>query len=367
MNTPFQLATLALICAFALFPSQSVTAKTESQPPLVMGYYPSYDTQIAAQEIHQNRFTDVIYSFATADENGDYDAASCAQFPDFVKTVHAQNLRAILALSGGGNGANFARMANDNSKRAAFVASIAQLIEQTKADGIALDWEPDKAQDKTITTQLISELHDAMKAANPDAKLILVVGSGVWSGRSFDGPAVQDLVDYLQVMTYDFHGPWNVAGHHTNLFASATDDKDDGFNYPDSLRYWRDVQGFAPAKILMGIAGYGRGFKAPAWGVKATGESQYPYIAYSDIVKLIGNGWTRHFDARAHAPWLLSSDKSERISYDDPQSVADKAVWMKQNGLAGFFIWELTQEEVGGDNVLTAAALQAWSNAPSAK
>ena len=366
MNISFRFAALSLTCALALSLSRAANAQNNSNnTPLVMGYYPSYDTQIAAQEIHPNRFTDVIYSFATADKNGDFVPASCAQFPDFVQTVHAKNLRAILALSGGGNGADFAKMANDDQKRAAFVAAIGQLIRQTGADGVALDWEPDEAQNKAITTQLIRELHDATKAANPAAQLILVVGSGAWSGRSFDGAAVKDWVDTLQVMTYDFHGEWSVAGHHTNLFASGADEPDDGFNYPDSLRYWRDVQGFPASKILMGIAGYGRGFRAPKWGVKASGESQYPYIAYSQIVKLIGQGWTRKWDAQAHAPWLLSADKTERISYDDVRSVADKAVWMKRNGLAGFFIWELTQEEVGGDNVLTAAALQAWKNAPA--
>ena len=304
-----------------------------------MGYYPSHDGAIKPAEIHPNRFTDIIYSFATADENGDFNPASCARFPDFVKTIHAQNLRAILALSGGGNGADFAKMVRDDQKRAAFIAAIAQLVKQTGADGVAVDWEPDEAQDKSLVTQLVRELRDATKAANPAAKLILVAGSGAWSGRSFDGANLRDLVDTLQVMTYDFHGEWNHAGHHANLLPDPSHAADEDFGYPGALKYWRDVQGFPADKIMMGIAGYGRGFKVPAWGAKITGQSQYPEISYSDITNLIGHGWTRQWDATAHAPWLLSDDKSERISYDDVQSVADKAVWMKQQKLAGFFIW----------------------------
>lgn len=341
-------------------------ARSTAQNPIVMGYYPSYDAQIKLTEIHPNRFTDIIYSFATADANGDFNPASCARFPDFVQTVHAKGLRAILALSGGGNGADFAIMVRDEQKRAAFVAAIAQLMKQTGADGLALDWEGPEPEDKAVTTQFVRELRDAMKAANPTAKLSLVVGSGAWSGRGYDGAVLRDLVDTLQVMTYDFHGDWNHAGHHTNLFADTSHADDEDFGYPGSLRYWRDTQGFPVSKILMGIAGYGRGFRAPDWGAKTTGESQYPYISYSDITNLIGHGWTRQWDAQAHAPWLLSDDKSERISYDDVQSVADKAVWMKQNKLAGFFIWELTQEEIDGDNVLTAAALQSWKDASTA-
>ena len=80
---------------------------------------------------------------------------------------------------------------------------------------------------------------------------------------------------------------------------------------------------------------------------------------------LIGKGWTRQWHADAHAPWLLSADKTDRISYDDPQSVADKAVWMKQSGMPGFFIWKMSQEYINGDFALTQAARRAWLDAKS--
>ena len=344
-----------------------INASQALAQPLVMGYYPSYRAALAPDELHDDRFTDIIYSFAKVDDKGVLDAQSYAAFPAFVATVHAKNSRAILGLSGGGNGDDFAIMVRDTQKRAQFVAAIGQLMKTTKADGLALDWEQPTPEDKPLTTQLARELRAAMKAANPDAKLILVVNSSAYNSRGYDGPALRDNVDYLHIMSYDFHGPWNHAGHHTNLFATSADKEDgDAFSYPKALQYWRETQGFPADKILMGLAGYGRGFRAPDWGAKSTGESQYPEISYADIQGLIGHGWTREWDAQAHAPWLLSDDGSQRISYDDTRSASDKADWMKQQHLAGFFIWELTQEEVGGDNVLTAAALQAWQKAPPA-
>ena len=335
--------------------------------PIVMGYYPSYRAALAPEELHDDRFTDVIYSFAKVDAQGVLDKESYAAFPAFVETVHAKNLRAILGLSGGGNGGHFGKMVRDEGKRAQFVAAMGELVKTTNADGLALDWEQPEPEDKPLTTKLVRELRAAMKAANPDAKLILVVNASAWSGRGYDGPALRDSVDYLHIMSYDFHGPWNHAGHHTNLFTTSADKEDgDAFSYPKSLQYWHETQGFPIDKILMGIVGYGRGFRAPDWGAKNIGDSEYPEISYADIQNLIGHGWTREWDAQAHAPWLLSDDKSQRISYDDAQSVADKATWMRTQNLPGFFIWELTQEEVGGDNALTAAALRAWENAAPA-
>ena len=339
----------------------------EHAQPMVMGYYPSYRTELPPAQIRADRFTHAIYSFAKADAQGALDATSSATFPAFVSAVHAHGIKAILGLSGGGNAANFAVMVHDTAKRAAFVKAVSALVKTTGADGIALDWEQPEAQDKPLTTQLVKQLRAGVKAAQPDAILVLVVNSQPYNGRGYDGPALRGSVDYLHIMAYDFHGSWNEAGHHTNLFPSDYDKKrGEAYSYPDALKYWRDTQGFATDKILMGIVGYGRGFRVPDWGVKETSASRYPEITYADITALIGQGWTRQWDAQAHAPWLLSDDGTERISYDDPQSVADKAAWMKEQGLPGFFIWELAQEYQGSDNVLTAAALQAWE-APVAK
>ena len=331
--------------------------------PLVMGYYPSYRAQLAPAEIRADRFTHVLYSFAQVNAGGELDAASCAGLAEFVQIARAQGVQTLIGLSGGSNGAPFAQMARDESKRARFVADIAQVMKQSGADGLALDWEQPTAQDIEINTRLVHELRAAIQAADGDATLTLVVNANAAESAGYDGPALRDAVDYLHIMSYDFHGPWNHAGHHANLFASEGDAE--GFSFPKGLEYWRDVQGFPVGKILMGLAGYGRGFRAPAWESKPTEPSRYPEISYAALRGLIGHGWSRQWDAAAHAPWLLSDDKTERISYDDPQSVADKALWMKRNGLAGFFIWELTQEAVEGDNVLTAAALQAWVEAPT--
>ena len=336
----------------------------EAKKPLVMGYFPSYQTVLNPDEVRADRFTHVIYSFLTVDANGALDAASWANAPAITAAMHRKGVKVLLALSGGSNGDNFAKMARDPQKNAKFLTDAIAAMKKCGADGLVLDWEQPAAEDKALTTALVSALHRKIKAANPDAILVLVVNFGAWSSQGYDGPKLAKEVDYLHVMTYDFHGPWNHAGHHTSLFASK-DDVEDGANltYPAALQYWHGVQGFPLDKILFGIAGYGRGFRAPAWGAKVTGDAKYPEITYRDLSALIGHGWTRHWDADAHAPWLLSDDGSERISYDDPQSVADKARWMKDRGMPGFFIWEMSQEYLNGDNALTAAAQKAWLDA----
>lgn len=341
-----------------------VAATNPTQKPMIMGYFPSYQTALSADQVPTGSFTHVIYSFLKVNDAGVLDPDSWAAAPAIARTVHAKGIKVVLGLSGGSNGKEFAAMVRDPAKNAKFLDSTIDVLKKCDADGIALDWEQPEASDKALTTALIGNLHKKMKAANPDAILVLVVNHSAWNSKGYDGPNLVDKVDYLQVMSYDFHGPWSHAGHQTSLFASKADPEDGAaFTYPKTLQYWHEKQGFPLDKILMGIAGYGRGFRVANWGDKTTGDSTYPEISYRDLSALIGKGWTRQWDADAHAPWLLSADKSERISYDDPQSVADKAVWMKQSGMPGFFIWEMSQEYVNGDFALTQAAHRAWLDA----
>lgn len=333
-----------------------------------MGYYPSYRSLTDPSAVRFDRFSHIIGSFISVDADGKAVVPPAIVQPSLIEAAHKQGVKVLLALGGGGNGANFGQMVRNPRQRARFIQDIVRIMTEHDADGLAVDWEVPEASDKAVTVEFISKLRRQMKIARPHSLLVLVVNSSPGNSQGYDGPRLRDQVDFLHVMSYDFHGPWNGAGHHTSLYASQADALDHPeYSYPAILSYWRDVQGFRPGQILFGIAGYGRGFKARQWGEKSAEPSQYPEISFTDARALIGHGWTRQWDAQAHAPWLLKDDGSERISYDDPQSVADKARWMKANGLPGFFIWELTQEQSDGDNLLTAAASKAWNDAPTGR
>ncbi len=353
-----------LVCTFGPLK----TGRAAPVAPVVMGYYPSYRGAADASTIRFDRFTHIIQSFVTVDADGNTVVPAGISGSGLVKTAHAKGVKVLLALSGGSNGENFGKMVRDPAKSARFIEDIVGILADSCADGLALDWEVPEASDRDVTVEFVAQLRKRMKAVRPDSLLVLVVNSSPGNSHGYDGPRLRDQVDFLHVMSYDFHGPWNGAGHHTSLYADKADAlANPYFDYPAILHFWRDVQGFRPSQILFGIAGYGRGFKVREWGEKAALPSQYPEISFADARALAGHGWTRQWDAQAHAPWLLKDDGSERISYDDPQSVADKARWMKSQGLPGFFIWELTQEQVDGDNVLSAAAQKAWRDAPAVK
>ena len=56
-------------------------------------------------------------------------------------------------------------------------------------------------------------------------------------------------------------------------------------------------------------------------------------LAYYDIAPLVGNGYTRIWDDQSKVPYLKKNSGSGIISYDDTQSLGEKANYIKQKQL----------------------------------
>lgn len=68
-------------------------------------------------------------------------------------------------------------------------------------------------------------------------------------------------------------------------------------------------------------------------------------MAYDDIISSHLGTLKRYWNSKAGVPWLYGG--SVFVSYGDPQSIALKAAFIKQNGLMGAGIWELSQNADG--------------------
>jgi chitinase len=55
--------------------------------------------------------------------------------------------------------------------------------------------------------------------------------------------------------------------------------------------------------------------------------------------------YVRHWESNAQVPWLYDATTGTWVSYDDPESVAAKAQYVREHHLGGVVIWEL-----GGDD-----------------
>jgi chitinase len=158
-------------------------------------------------------------------------------------------------------------------------------------------------------------------------------------------------LDWINVMTYDFFNSLTATtGHHAGLYRSRYAAPND--RYADASLKQHLAAGIPADKLVLGVAFYGRGFA----GVKPqhNGLNQ-PYQRfeaahpYSELVQqFIGKqGFVREWDAQAKAPYLWNAASRTFITYEDPESIAIKAGYVKSHHLGGIMFWELSQDYRG--------------------
>ena len=258
---------------------------------------------------------------------------------------------------------------HDVQKRTTFVNSVREFLETWKFfDGVDIDYEFPGGQganpnlgnpeiDGTTYVTLMRELRemlDDLGAQNGRTyELTSAVNAGEDKIELVDYNQAQQYMDYIFLMTYDFTGAWlsTDLNHQTALHES-------GVNPGNRYFASRGVdlmlaQGVEPAKIVMGVAMYGRGwtgvtnvqndnpFTGDAAGpVQGTWEDGV--VDYRDIVQnRTGGTWDYRYDAAAEGPYLWNSATGDLITFDDPRSVNAKGQYVLANNLGGLFSWEI--------------------------
>ncbi len=172
------------------------------------------------------------------------------------------------------------------------------------------------------------------------------------------------LLDFFNVMTYDFHGAWtNHSGHNSPLYLSPIDPGQEG-SLDISTKQFLTVFDVPAGQINLGTAFYG--YQFDVYGLwtfceddALCGNAGAPTVIYSQVEKLLATGdWIEDFDDLASAPYLLNSTAQTYgfITYDNPSSTTAKVTYaIGEHHLGGVFMWELSQDYDGRNQPLLSA------------
>jgi chitinase len=333
----------------------SLCLRTADAADFVVGYYPSWmQSELAPENLDMERLTHVVHAFAWPTAQGELVYADDFINDDLVGKVHENGGFILLALGGWGNSAAFATMSADSVARIKFIGQLLEFCLQHDYDGIDIDWEhPSNSQEKKSMTLLVRDMRaEFNKLMRPQPLYIsMAVTAGNWAGQWLDYSELKKYIDWFGCMSYDFHGDWsNHAGHNSPLYASGGDRCG---SVDSGIRYLTQTRGLPKDKVLLGVPFYGRGFNASGLYKPSSGTGSEH--RYSAIPGMIGSGWTRHWDDVALVPYLINSDNTHIISYDDTLSVRFKAEYAVQHNLKGLMIWALGQDIINGDQALLPA------------
>lgn len=259
----------------------------------------------------------------------------------------------------------FESMSASAANRKTFIDSAISFARVHGFDGIDIDWEYPNWSSKQNYATLIQELAESISveaAESQNEKLLLTAAVSPWETRinnGYDVPKLSKFFDFIMLMSYDFHGPWeSQVDFHTPLYPRADDSVAlKKLTVDGAARLWNE-NGMPKEKIIIGIGTYGKGWtlqdpsnhavKAPATGGSKpkTYTQESGNAAYFEICEMLADGAAKYWSDEQKVPYLVY--KNEWFGYDDEQSVKHKMMWLKANGYGGAFIWTLDFDDFNG-------------------
>ncbi|KAM8713578.1 hypothetical protein ACLKA7_013837 [Drosophila subpalustris] len=229
--------------------------------------------------------------------------------------------------------------------------------------------------------QFTALLRDVKNAFRPD-NLILstTVLPNVNSSLFFDVPAVINYLDFVNIAAFDFSTPQRnpeLADYAAPIYELS--ERNPQFNVDAQVKYW--LRNSCPAsKINVGVASFGRPWKM----TDDSGETGVPPVAKVVDEAPVGGNTQLHgiyswpetcallpnqnnaYAKGADAPLTKVTDPAKRfgsyayraadkkgdngiwISFEDPDTAADKAGYVRNNNLGGVALFDLSYDDFRG-------------------
>jgi chitinase len=323
-------------------------------------------------KINYHLYTHLCHAFLTADGEGNVDTKRGVPSRAVTDEAHKAGVKVILSLGGWGWDRQFASIVSKPEAEDRYAKAVMAIIDTFDYDGIDFDWEyPDTKEEvvgfERLARRFRNELDELSRKKQRPMVLTMAASSNAETLRWLNNEILVETLDWVNVMTYDFAGPWTpYAGHNSPLFASSKQPAGKPHSTELSMKYLVEERGIPANKLAVGIPLYGRGFSvaepyASTKNVPPT-RSRAGGGNYSNIEKLRKEGWTRRWDNETKTPWLTSPDKSMVIGYDDAESVAIKSEWAMKQGFRGVFFWQIGGDLLAdGTNPLQEAAHRKWA------
>ena len=211
---------------------------------------------------------------------------------------------------------------NDEQKRETLIKNIVKVIKDNKLDGINIDFEGMKEEDKYMYTQFLRELYPMVREIG--AKLSV----DIYFTNYIDRQGVGKACDYVMLMGYDQRGNWSdEAGSISEIdwVEENVNSLIEDSNIPSS-------------KIILGVPFYTR-----LWEIDASGDISTTVCSMQGSQEFIQeHGLEVQVDEQSgqHYVELREDDKTYKLWIEDAYSIAKRADTVLNYNLAGITAWQ---------------------------
>jgi spore germination protein len=224
----------------------------------------------------------------------------------------------------------------------AVISRLSSLTQDGGYQGVNIDFENIAYSDNIEDDRLAFSnfIHDLAARLHADGLKLAISVPGKtedsiddpWS-YTFDFAALGQEADYLQLMTYDQHGPWGDPGP-----VSGVDWVEDCLVFASSL--------VAPSRLLIGLPAYGYDWDLSAYDPESETYSASSF-SWTDVPGLLAKpGTTSHWDSTSHSPYVTYTEYGHQHEawFENMESIHAKSELVAKYHLAGLSMWSLGQE-----------------------
>jgi chitinase len=336
-------------------------------PPQIIAYVFPEEIPVAVGSIDAAHLTRINYAFANI-KNGlivdgfDHEAQNLAALVALKQ--RNPRLQVLVSVGGWAWSGGFSDMALTPASRSAFIDSVMAYLTRYHLDGLDIDWEYPgiagatkhfRPEDGAHFALLLSELRARFTTWQTltHHRLYLSIAAGSSDDYIAHTPLGQiaHSLDTVNLMAYDYYEPSDdkTTGNHAPLHV---DPKDPRAASAEASVLAFESAGVPASKLVLGVPFYGH-----VWGnVPPTNHGLFEpgrpikgaYAGYSAIVaNMLGNGYTRYWDAASGVPYLYNASKGIFVSYEDPESLRLKCGYVRQQHLAGVMFWDYKGDPSG--------------------
>jgi hypothetical protein len=327
-------------------------------PHEVFGYAP-YWTLPQSSGFDVQDLTTLAYFSVDANADGTLDESGPGwngyESQDLVNLVdrsHAAGDRVVLTLTCFDQGSLDAITSDPNAPTRLAAALIAALSAKN-LDGVNFDFEGEGSADQVGLTHLITQVSNALHAANPHWQVTMATYASAAGDSSgfYNIAALAPALDGFFVMAYDMNDQSSPSATAPLIGG--------GFNDTEALQQFTAV--VPPQKVILGVPYYG--YDWPTTNGTIGAQAMGPEEPLSDGV-IDASGHPTYWDPSTDTAWTSYQVGTQwhETYFDDPTSLAMKAQLANTFHIAGLGIWALGMD--GNDPAMLAALL---GNSPATK
>ena len=288
-------------------------------------------------------------SFFHIDEDGDLKENVGQEGENYIEWAHNNGYKVWPMLSNAEAATESlditSNIMNSYEKRKELIEDIVNVCVKYKLDGINVDFENMKQEDKDMYSRFIIELTPRLKEMGLVTSVDVTAPDGgeTWS-MCFDRHVIGDVADYIVFMAYDQYGV-------SSTKAGTTA----GYNWVElSLNKFLQTEEIEPEKIILAIPLYTR-----VWTTDSNGKVTSKTVDMKDIEEVIPEGTNKTWDDELKQNYVEYTDggNKKQIWIEDIDSLKAKVSLITQNKLAGVAswrkgmetedVWNMLKEELG--------------------